>query len=204
MAVTVRRIAASSSEHSPCPPSKAAASGSPPARKQTSRCVQSPASNTIPYPKRAPRPFRTIPALAEIHPTGKFAHNLNIQVPQAVRLQRRNPSQRLNQFHGRTFTYSPSPLRRSSSPVSGRFPTGSASHFGPPTAPEKLRPPCGKRPASRQEAASQPHQSPRPQSEIPQLKLVIKFLSRFPQNRRRRPRHFRPDAISRSSTMVFS
>src|SRR6202521_2214364 len=36
---------------------------------------------------------------------------------------------------GRTFTYRPIPLRRSSSPLSGRFPTGSASHFGPPTAP---------------------------------------------------------------------
>src|SRR6266403_985869 len=38
-------------------------------------------------------------------------------------------------FTGRTVAYSPSSFRRSSSPVSGRLPTGSASHFGPPTAP---------------------------------------------------------------------
>src|SRR5467141_2470558 len=38
-------------------------------------------------------------------------------------------------FTGRTLTYNPSPFRRSSNPLSGRFPTGSESHFGPPTAP---------------------------------------------------------------------
>src|SRR5712691_1568562 len=38
---------------------------------------------------------------------------------------------------GRTLTKSPRPLRNPSNPLSGRFPTGSASHFGPPTAPRK-------------------------------------------------------------------
>src|SRR6267143_2704084 len=41
-------------------------------------------------------------------------------------------------FTGRTLTYIPSPFRRSSSPLSGRFPTDSASHFGPPTAPKNM------------------------------------------------------------------
>src|SRR6267378_3513614 len=40
-------------------------------------------------------------------------------------------------FTGRTLTYSPSPFRKPSSPLSGRFPTSSESHFGPPTAPRK-------------------------------------------------------------------
>src|SRR6266436_4973802 len=38
-------------------------------------------------------------------------------------------------FTGRTLMYSPSPFRKPSSPLSGRFPTGNESHFGPPTAP---------------------------------------------------------------------
>src|SRR6266404_1470127 len=40
-------------------------------------------------------------------------------------------------FTGRTLTYSPRPFRKPSSPLSGRFPTGNESTFGPPTAPRK-------------------------------------------------------------------
>jgi len=37
-------------------------------------------------------------ALAEVHASGQLAHNLNIQIAQALRFQRRNRAQRLQNF----------------------------------------------------------------------------------------------------------
>src|SRR5215471_1715738 len=69
-----------------------------------------------------------VPALTEVHSPGQFANDFNGQMPRRGSMT----------FTGRRFTYSPRPFRKSNRPLSGRLPTGSESHFGPPTAPRKM------------------------------------------------------------------
>src|SRR2546427_6798769 len=56
--------------------------------------------------------FGDVPALAKIHSPREFTHNLEIQIPEAIRLQGRDSSQRLEQFHGTNVDVEPQPFAK--------------------------------------------------------------------------------------------
>jgi len=138
-----------------------------PRDSKTSRCVQSPASIR----------FRIPSALHAFSVHSRARRNTSHR---QVRAQSQYPgppggppsaakslSRGSINFTGRTFTYSPSPCADPAVRLRP-LPDRQRSHFGPPTAPKKLRPPCGKRPASRQEAGVPAASIAAPPIEIPQ------------------------------------
>ena len=79
---------------------------------------------------------RAAARLAEVEAARQLAHHQQVDAPRRSRAaaarRRRAPGRPLA---GRRFAKRPSSLRMRSRPFSGRRSTGSASHFGPPTAP---------------------------------------------------------------------
>ena len=139
-----------------------------------------------------------VAALAEVHPSGKLAHDLDVQIAQPLRPQRRNPAQRLQHLHRPQIHIQAQPLAQAQQ--------------------SRLRPLAHRkriplRPAHRAEknrvgfaASIQRFVGQRiarlidrraANRHLHHVKLVLKFPRAFLQHARRRARHFRPDSIAR-------
>src|SRR4029077_20113475 len=142
--------------------------------------------------------FGRVSALAKVHSAGELAHNLEIEVPEPVRFQGRNSSQRLEQFYGTNVYIQPQPLSQIEQsalrPLADgqRIPLRSADgsqKYGVGLA-ASVQSFVRKRRAGGVDGRAA-------DGKFRELELMIKFLRGFAQDGCSSPRHFRADAVPR-------